>query len=225
MRANEDFTHETWRVFRIMAEFVEGFDELSKLGPAVTIFGSSRMTSDSPYYRLAEQTAAAIVKAGMAVITGGGGGIMEAANKGAIEAGGRSVGLNIELPHEQKPNKYQNLSLSFRYFFARKTMFTKYARAFVILPGGFGTLDEFFESLTLIQTGKMERFPVILMGSDFWAGLIDWVKNTLLKNGVVSPEDIDLCTLTDDPAEVVNILSKAENKNWIEPAGVVVKKE
>jgi uncharacterized protein (TIGR00730 family) len=225
MYSNGDFSHETWRVFRIMAEFVEGFDELSKLGPAVTIFGSARTAPDSPYYRLAEQTATAIVKAGMAVITGGGGGVMEAANKGAIEAGGRSVGLNIELPHEQKPNKYQNLSLSFRYFFARKTMFTKYARAFVILPGGFGTLDEFFESLTLIQTGKMERFPVILMGSDFWAGLIDWVKNTLLKNGVVSPEDIDLCTLTDDPAEVVNILSKAENKNWIEPAGVVVKKE
>jgi uncharacterized protein (TIGR00730 family) len=225
MRANEDFAQETWRVFRIMAEFVEGFDELSKLGPAVTIFGSARTKPNSPYYRLAEQTAEAIVRAGMAVITGGGGGIMEAANKGAIEAGGRSVGLNIELPHEQKPNKYQNLSLSFRYFFARKTMFTKYARAFVILPGGFGTMDEFFESLTLIQTAKMERFPVILMGSDFWAGLIDWVNNTLLKQGVVSPEDIGLYTLTDDPAEVVDILGKAENKNWIEPAGVVIKKE
>ena len=155
MVANEDFTRETWRVFRIMAEFVEGFDELSKLGPAVTIFGSARTKPDSPYYHLAERTAEVIVKSGMAVITGGGGGIMEAANKGAIEAGGRSVGLNIELPHEQKPNGYQNLSLSFRYFFARKTMFTKYARAFVILPGGFGTMDEFFESLTLMQTQKI----------------------------------------------------------------------
>jgi len=225
MVANDDFTRETWRVFRIMAEFVEGFDELSKLGPAVSIFGSARTKPDSPYYRLAEQTAEAVVKANMAVITGGGGGIMEAANKGAIEAGGRSVGLNIELPHEQKPNDYQNLSLSFRYFFARKTMFMKYARAFVILPGGFGTMDEFFESLTLIQTSKMERFPVILMGSDFWGGLLDWVKDSLLKNGMISSEDVGLYTLTDDPAEVVDILSKSENKNWVEPAGVVIKKE
>ncbi|MBN1764933.1 MAG: TIGR00730 family Rossman fold protein [Sedimentisphaerales bacterium] len=221
MTIDGDFSRETWRVFRIMAEFVEGFDELSKLGPAVSIFGSARTSPDNPYYQLCEKTAAELVHAGFAIITGGGGGIMEAANKGAYEAGGISVGLNIDLPHEQIPNDYQNLSLSFRYFFARKTMFTKYARAFVILPGGFGTMDEFFEALTLIQTLKMARFPVILMGSDYWQGLIDWIKNKMLPEQNISSDDMHLFTLTDDPAQVVAIIEKAEGKKWIEPGGVV----
>jgi uncharacterized protein (TIGR00730 family) len=219
--SNNDFSRETWRIFRIMAEFVEGFGELSKLGPAVSIFGSARSKPDNPYYQLAQHTAAALAKAGFAVITGGGGGIMEAANKGAMEAGGKSIGLNIDLPEEQKPNKYQNLSLSFRYFFARKMMFNKYAQAFVILPGGFGTMDEFFESLTLIQTHKSTRFPVILMGSGFWTGLIHWIENIMLKAGNISPKDLSLFSVTDDPAEVVDIIEKSEGKKWIEPDGVV----
>lgn len=219
-----DFSQETWRIFRIMAEFVEGFEELSRLGPAVSIFGSARTAPDSPYYKLAEETAEEMVRAGYAVITGGGGGIMEAANKGAKLAGGRSVGLNIDLPHEQIPNKYQNLSLSFRYFFARKMMFTKYAQAFVILPGGFGTMDEFFESLTLIQTLKMARFPVILMGTSFWGGLVEWIRQMMLKEKTISPEDLDLFMLTDDPKEVVDMILKSGSKKWVEPAGVVTYK-
>jgi uncharacterized protein (TIGR00730 family) len=224
MTHESEFAQETWRVFRIMAEFVEGFDELKKLGPAVSIFGSARMQPNDPYYRLAEKTAWQVAKAGFAVITGGGPGIMEAANKGAYQAGGRSVGLNIEIPTEQVPNKYQNLSLSFRYFFARKMMFTKYANAFIILPGGFGTMDELFEAITLIQTLKMARFPVILMGTDFWKGLMDWIKQVMLADGTVSAEDLDLFILTDDPDEVVRILQKSEAKNWIEPTGVVTHK-
>ena len=224
MPIKETFAQETWRVFRIMAEFVEGFDELSKLGPAVSIFGSARTEPDDPYYKLAERTASLLVKAGMSVITGGGPGIMEAANKGAIEAGGQSVGLNIELPHEQDPNPYQSLSLSFRYFFARKTMFTKYSRAFIILPGGFGTMDEFFESLTLMQTMKTPQFPVILMGSDFWAGLLDWVKNSMLREGNISPNDLELYTITDDPNVVVELIQQFNGRCWIEPNGVVTHK-
>jgi uncharacterized protein (TIGR00730 family) len=224
MSLETEFAQETWRVFRIMAEFVEGFDELKKLGPAVSIFGSARMSTEDPYYHLAEKTAAKIAKAGFAVITGGGPGIMEAANKGAYQAGGRSVGLNIEISTEQIPNKYQNLSLSFRYFFARKMMFTKYANAFVILPGGFGTMDELFEAITLIQTLKMARFPVILMGIAFWQGLFDWIRQTMLAHGTISIEDIELFILTDDPDEVVRILKKSEAKNWIEPPGVVTHK-
>ena len=224
MPIKETFAQETWRVFRIMAEFVEGFDELSKLGPAVSIFGSARTAPDDPYYKLAERTASLLVKAGMSVITGGGPGIMEAANKGAIEAGGQSVGLNIELPHEQDPNPYQSLSLSFRYFFARKTMFTKYSRAFIILPGGFGTMDEFFESLTLMQTMKTPQFPVILMGSDFWAGLLDWVKNSMLREGNISPNDLELYTITDDPNVVVELIQQFNGRCWIEPNGVVTHK-
>jgi uncharacterized protein (TIGR00730 family) len=161
-----------WRIFRIMAEFVEGFDELTSIGPAVSIFGSARAESSDPYYKLAETTAAQIVRAGFAVITGGGGGIMEAANKGAREAGGKSIGLNIELPMEQVPNEYQNLSLNFKYFFCRKVMFLKYAHGFVVFPGGYGTMDEFAESIVLIQTLRQASFPVILMGSEYWKGLI-----------------------------------------------------
>ena len=222
MTPEGQFAQETWRVFRIMAEFVEGFDELSKVGPAVSVFGSSRTRPDHLYYKLAEQTAAALARAGLGVITGGGGGIMEAANKGALEAGGLSVGLNIEIPEEQVANPYQNLSLSFRYFFARKMMFMKYAQAFIIFPGGFGTMDEFFESLTLIQTMKMAHFPVILMGRSFWSGLLDWVKSEMLEaQGNISPEDLDIFSVTDDPAEAVRIVRGSEEKYWIEPGGVV----
>ena len=221
MTIEGDFSRETWRVFRIMAEFVEGFDELSKLGPAVSIFGSARTQPDDQYYQLAERTAAKLVQNGFAIITGGGGGIMEAANKGAFDAEGKSVGLNIEIPQEQTPNKYQNLSLSFRYFFARKMMFMKYAQAFVILPGGFGTMDEFFESLTLIQTLKMDRFPVVLMGREYWKGLLDWIEHTMVKDGTISKEDVALYTLTDDPEEVVDIIQKSGGPKWIEPGGVV----
>jgi len=222
MTPEGQFAQETWRVFRIMAEFVEGFDELSKVGPAVSVFGSSRTRPDHLYYKLAEQTAAALARAGLGVITGGGGGIMEAANKGALEAGGLSVGLNIEIPEEQVANPYQNLSLSFRYFFARKMMFMKYAQAFIIFPGGFGTMDEFFESLTLIQTMKMAHFPVILMGRSFWSGLLDWVKSEMLEaQGNISPEDLDIFSITDDPAEAVRIVRGSEEKYWIEPGGVV----
>ncbi len=217
----ESFAQETWRVFRIMAEFVEGFDELSKLGPAVSIFGSARTKADSPYYILAEHTAAQLVKAGYAIITGGGPGIMEAANKGAYQQGGRSVGLNIQIPEEQVANKFQNLSLDFRYFFARKMMFTKYAHAFVIFPGGFGTMDEFFEALTLIQTLKMSRFPVILVGVRFWQGLLDWIKNSMLREGCIRKEDMDLYMLTDDADEILDIIEKSEGKKWVEPSGVV----
>ena len=223
MTLDGDFAQETWRVFRIMAEFVEGFDELGKLGPAVSIFGSSRAKPGSTYYVLAERTAARLAEEGMAIITGGGPGIMEAANKGASEAGGRSVGLNIEIPAEQVANKYQNLSLSFRYFFARKMMFTKYAHTFIIMPGGFGTMDEFFESLTLMQTLKISRFPVILMGSDYWQGLLDWINNTMLAAGSISKDDINLYSLTDDPEEVVDIVKKSNGRFWVEPEGVVKK--
>jgi uncharacterized protein (TIGR00730 family) len=222
MTPEGQIAQETWRVFRIMAEFVEGFDELSKVGPAVSIFGSARTKPDHPYYKLAEQTAVALTKAGFGVITGGGAGIMEAANKGALQGGGLSVGLNIEIPEEQIANPYQNLSLSFRYFFARKMMFMKYAQAFIIFPGGFGTMDEFFESLTLIQTMKMAHFPVILMGSSFWSGLLDWVKSEMLEaQGNISPEDLDIFSVTDDPQEAVRIVRGSEEKYWIEPGGVV----
>ena len=198
---------DTWRIFRIMAEFVEGFDELASIGPAVSFFGSSRAKPGQRYYELAERTASEIVKAGFAVITGGGGGIMEAANKGAAEAGGKSIGLNIELPMEQIPNEYQNLSLHFRYFFCRKVMFLKYAHGFIVLPGGYGTMDEFFESLVLIQTLKQASFPVILMGSDYWAGLLDWMKEKMLSEyHYISPEDMDVFTVVDEPKAAAKII-------------------
>lgn len=196
-----------WRLFRIMAEFTEGFEELASVGPAVSFFGSSRATPDDKYYKLARQTAVETVKAGFAVITGGGGGIMEAANKGAAEAGGQSIGLNIELPMEQVPNEYQNLSLHFRYFFCRKVMFLKYAHGFIVFPGGYGTMDEFFESLVLIQTLKQASFPVILMGSDYWEGLITWMHEKMLsEHKYISPEDPDVFTVVDDPKEATKII-------------------
>ena len=196
-----------WRLFRIMAEFTEGFEELASVGPAVSIFGSSRAEPEERYYKLAEQTASQLAKAGFAVITGGGDGIMEAANKGAAEADGQSIGLNIELPMEQIPNQYQNLPLDFRYFFVRKVMFLKYAHGFIVFPGGYGTMDEFFESLVLIQTLKQASFPVILMGSDFWDGLIKWIKETMLKkHKYISPDDLDVFTMVDDPQAAVEII-------------------
>lgn len=196
-----------WRIFRVMAEFTEGFEELASIGSAVSFFGSSRAKPDDRYYKLAQTTASKIAKAGFAVITGGGGGIMEAANKGATAAGGKSVGLNIELPMEQVPNEYQNLSLHFKYFFCRKVMFLKYAHGFIVFPGGYGTMDEFFESLVLIQTLKQASFPVILMGSDYWGGLIKWMKETMLgEYNYVSPEDMDVFTVVDEPAAATKII-------------------
>ncbi len=194
---------ETWRIFRIMAEFVDGFETFTEVPPGVSVFGSARTPREDRYYKLAEETGRELVSAGFTVITGGGPGIMEAANKGAYEAGGDSVGLNIFLPVEQAANPYQTISLDFRYFFCRKVMFVKYAVAFICFPGGFGTLDEFFESMTLIQTMKIERFPVILIGSEFWKPLIDWMRTQQVENKFIRPEDLELCTITDDVKEAV----------------------
>jgi uncharacterized protein (TIGR00730 family) len=199
---------DTWRMFRIMAEFVEGFEHLADLPPAVSIFGSARVGPESQEYQMAERLARMLVERGYAVITGGGPGIMEAANKGAAEAGGQSVGLNIELPFEQKPNPYANLQLNFRYFFVRKVMFVKYAIAYVVMPGGFGTVDELFEAVTLIQTNKIKPFPVILMVKRYWEGLMKWIKETMLQEGKICQKDVDLFHLTDDPEEVVEMVDK-----------------
>ncbi|MFA5354477.1 MAG: TIGR00730 family Rossman fold protein [Thermodesulfovibrionales bacterium] len=197
---------ETWRVFRIQSELVEGFETLYELGPAVTIFGSARLDESSQYYSQAEEVARHLADAGFSVITGGGPGIMEGANKGAKEGKGKSVGLNIMLPHEQVSNEYQDVSISFRYFFVRKLMFIKYAVAFVIFPGGFGTMDELFEALTLVQTGKIEPFPIILFGREYWQGLINWMKQTLVPQGTIGNEDFALLSLVDKPEEVCTIL-------------------
>jgi len=197
-----------WRALRILAEFVEGFDALATLGPAITVFGSARIAEDSPEYATAREIGRLLALEGYAVITGGGPGVMEAANRGCQEGGGMSVGCNIELPHEQDLNPYVDLGVEFRYFFARKTMFVKYADGFVILPGGFGTMDELFESLTLIQTGKIQHFPIILVGSAFFGGLLAWIRAELLAQGMISPGDIDLISVTDDPQEVVEIVRK-----------------
>lgn len=205
---------ETWRIFRIMAEFVEGFEELANIGPAVSIFGSARSGPGEKYYDLAVETAREIGKVGFSIITGGGGGVMEAANKGAKEAGVTSVGLNIDLPHEQEPNGFQDISLHFRYFFCRKVMFLKYAHGFVVMPGGFGTMDEYFESLVLIQTLKQAHFPVVCMGSEFWAGLMDWIEDVMLnKYGYISPEDLDVFSVCDEPQEAVKIITDFHSKN------------
>ena len=199
---------ESWRIFRIMAEFVEGIETLSKVHNAVTIFGSARVKPDNIYYQKTEKLARLLAENGFSVITGGGHGIMEAANKGASEAGGKSVGMNIQLPFEQKPNSYANISIHYKYFFIRKVMFVKYAVAYVILPGGFGTMDELFEALTLIQTKKIKSFPLILMGSEYWQGLLDWVKKTMLSEGNISPADLDLIQVVDEPEEVVKLIKK-----------------
>ena len=195
-----------WRSLRILAEFVEGFDALAAVGPAVTVFGSARIGPDHPQYEEARNLGRRLAEMGYAVITGGGPGIMEAANRGCHEAGGLSVGCNIELPQEQGLNPYVDLGIEFRYFFARKMMFVKYADAFVIFPGGFGTLDELFEALTLIQTGKIQDFPVILIGTEYWSGLLDWLRGTLLEEAAIKAEDVDLLRLTDDPDEACRII-------------------
>ncbi len=210
---------DTWRVFRIMGEFVEGFERMANCGPSVSVFGSARTPPGTPHYELGVAVGRTLAEHGYAVITGGGPGIMEAANKGAQEAGGVSVGLNIALPHEQGTNPYvdPDHDLRFEFFFARKTMFVKYAQGYVVLPGGFGTMDELFESLTLIQTRKTARFPVVLMGTDYWAGLLDWIRGTLLEGGFVSPDDPDLVALTDDPEEAVAIIEAFSSEAGIAP--------
>jgi uncharacterized protein (TIGR00730 family) len=208
-----DLTADSWRVFRIMGEFVEGFDTLARVGPAVSVFGSARSGPDDPYYVAAEETGRRLAQAGFAVITGGGPGIMEAANKGAFEAGGTSIGCNIELPFEQGMNEYVRIAINFRYFFVRKTMFVKYAEAFVIFPGGFGTMDELFEALTLIQTGKVRDFPVVLFGAQYWAGLVDWLEKSMLGEGKISPPDLNLFTVTDSPEETVATIVAAYERS------------
>jgi uncharacterized protein (TIGR00730 family) len=205
---NEKRIADTWHIFRIMGEFVEGFERLARIGPSVSVFGSARTPPGSPDYELGRAVGRTLAEQGYAVLTGGGPGVMEAANRGAQEAGGASVGLGIVLPHEQRTNPYvdRDKEIVFDFFFARKTMFVKYAQGFIVLPGGFGTLDELFEAVTLIQTRKSARFPVVLMGTAFWGGLLDWIRQTLLTTGYISVEDPDLLSLTDDPAEAVRII-------------------
>jgi uncharacterized protein (TIGR00730 family) len=199
---------ESWRIFRIMAEFVESIEVLSNVHNAVTIFGSARVKPEDKYYQMAEKLGQLLAQSGFAVITGGGPGTMEAANKGAAEAGGQSVGMNIKLPFEQKPNPYANLQLDYKYFFIRKVMFVKYAMAYVILPGGYGTMDELFEALTLIQTKRVKSFPVILMGRDYWQGLLDWLKNTMLQKDMILPFDLEMIQIIDEPEAVVKHIKK-----------------
>ena len=212
-KSQEGFLSEDpWRVFRIMSEFVEGFEVLSEIGKAVSIFGSSRIKPGNQYYQLTEKIAYLLAKEGYAIITGSGPGVMEAANKGARRAGGHSVGLNIQIPSEQKPNKYVDTLLDFRYFFVRKVMFVKYAKAFVIMPGGYGTLDEFTEAINLIQTERIPKFPVILFGREYWNGMLEWLRNTVLKDSNISREDLDIFTVVDDPKEVVTAIKKFYNR-------------
>jgi hypothetical protein len=209
-RGPSDWVHtDPWRVMRIQAEFVEGFGLLAELGIAVSVFGSARSQRESPEYKLAEELSAGLVRAGYTVITGGGPGIMEAANKGAAEAGGVSVGLGIELPLESGLNDYVNVGVEFRYFFVRKTIFVKYSQAFVVLPGGYGTMDELFEALTLVATGKITMFPIVLVGSDYWAPLLDFLKNTMLGRGFIGASELALLRVADDPEEVVQIIKEA----------------
>ncbi len=209
----QDFTRtDPWRIFRILGEFVEGFDALSKIGPAVTVFGSARTAPGSPFYEAAARTSQLLAEAGLVVITGGGPGIMEAANLGAFRVGGTSVGCNIELPMEQRPNPFQTMPLHFRYFFVRKMMFVKYSIAYVVFPGGFGTCDELFEALTLVQTGKIEHFPIVLYGTDYWKGLLDWIHTRMLEEGCISSCDESLYLTTDDPVEAADAVIRAAKK-------------
>jgi uncharacterized protein (TIGR00730 family) len=218
--AQRDFTHtDTWRVMRIMGEFIEGFDKLAAVDKAVTVFGSARVGPDDPQYRAAEEVARLLARAGFAIITGGGPGIMEAANKGARAGGGRSIGCNIELPFEQRPNPYVDTLIRFRYFLVRKTMFVKYAAAFLIFPGGFGTLDELFDALVLIQTGKLSQFPVILFGERYWRGLIRWLRSPALREGKLCPDDIDLMVVTDDPRQAAEVVIAAYEAQTATSAG------
>ena len=212
-RGPSDWVHtDPWRVLRIQSEFVEGFGALAELGPAIGVFGSARTTPDDPVWAAAERIGRGLATAGLAVITGGGPGAMEAANKGAAEAGGSSVGLGIELPFEVGLNPYVELGVNFRYFFARKTMFVKYSQGFVVLPGGLGTLDELFEALTLVQTRKVTSFPVVLVGVDYWSGLLSWLRGTAVAGGKISPADLDLITLTDDPDEAVEVMVTSQSQ-------------
>lgn len=215
---DSELTRESWKIFQIMAEFVEGFERLARIRPSVSIFGSARTPPESPLYRLAEDIALRLSDSGFAVVSGGGPGIMEAANKGAFQGKSLSVGLNIQLPHEQSSNDYQDLSLTFRHFFSRKVMFVKYASAYVVLPGGFGTLDELAEILTLVQTGKTRRIPIVLVHSPFWEGLLKWFREVLVKEGTISAEDIDLMTVVDSPADVVNAIFDHYEQRDIEPS-------
>jgi uncharacterized protein (TIGR00730 family) len=215
-RGPSDWVHtDPWRVLRIQAEFVEGFGLLAELGPAVSIFGSARTARGSAEYETAERIASGLVKAGYAVITGGGPGIMEAANKGAVEAGGVSVGLGIELPKEMGLNDYVEVGLEFRYFFVRKTCFIKYSQAFVVLPGGFGTMDELFEALTLVATGKITKFPIVLVGRDYWSGLLSWLHGTMLARANIGPDEFSLIRVADDADEVVRIIRQAHEGNGL----------
>jgi uncharacterized protein (TIGR00730 family) len=197
---------ESWRMFRILSEFVDAIDTMSNVPKGVSIFGSARVKPGSDVYRLSEELGRRLVEAGFSVITGGGGGVMEAGNKGAAEAGGHSVGLNIELPFEQRPNPYANVRLSFRYFFVRKVIFVKYSVAYIVMPGGFGTLDELAEAITLIQTQRIRPFPVILIGSDYWNGLVEWFRDQLVRHEMISPEDLDLIRVMDDPTDVIRLI-------------------
>lgn len=217
---NEIKSYDSWVIFKVMSEFVEGFEKLAKIGPCVTIFGSARTKHDHPYYKTAEEIAAKLVRHGYGVVTGGGPGIMEAGNRGAKKESGRSVGLNIELPFEQKGNDYidPDKLITFDYFFVRKVMFTKYSQGFIVMPGGFGTLDELFEALTLIQTKKIGRFPIVLVGSKFWSGLVEWVETTLLHTeNNVSKEDLDLYNVVDTPEEAVKVIDDFYNKYLLSP--------
>ena len=211
-------TRESWKIFQIMAEFVEGFERLAQIKPSVSIFGSARTDPEHSSYKLAEDIAKLLSDAGFSVVSGGGPGIMEAANKGAFAGKSPSIGLNIDLPHEQTDNPYQDIDLHFRHFFSRKVMFVKYASAYVVLPGGFGTLDELAEILTLIQTGKSRRIPVILVDSEFWSGLIDWFGNTLVKAGTINPEDLDLFKVLDEPQDVVDAIFEHYDARGFEPS-------
>ncbi|MGE4266032.1 MAG: TIGR00730 family Rossman fold protein [Deferribacterales bacterium] len=204
---------DTWRIFKILAEFVEGFEKLSGIDPAVTVFGSARVKEGDAKYELAREIGRKLAAEGVSVVTGGGPGVMEAANRGAFEAGGQSIGLNIELPFEQKINPYVKKSVTFDYFFVRKVMLVKYANAFIILPGGFGTMDEFFEAITLIQTGKIIPFPMILVGTEYWSGLLDWLKNSMLENGFIKKQDLQYIQLVDTPDEVITIVRQFLDTN------------
>ena len=208
---------DTWRVFRYMAEFVEGFETLSSIGPCVTIFGSARTPKDDAYYKMTVETAKLAVGAGFGVITGGGPGIMEAANEGAVLAGGKSVGLNIQLPYEQKPNPFVRVLINFRHFFSRKVMFLKYTSGVIIMPGGYGTLDEMFETLTLIQTSKIAHMPLVLMGTSFWQGLIDWILSSLEGSSYIDKDDLKLLKVTDDPEEAITIIGQGDKSREVRP--------
>jgi uncharacterized protein (TIGR00730 family) len=220
-RGATDWLHaDPWRVLRIQSEFIEGFGTLAELGPAIAVFGSARTGRGDRYYAMAEEIGRKLSEAGYAVITGGGPGVMEASNKGACEAGGISVGLGIELPFEAGLNKYVDIGLNFRYFFARKTMFVKYSRGFVVLPGGFGTFDELFEALTLVQTQKVTSFPIVLVGTDYWSGLMDWLRKTVLLDGKISEDDLDMLQVTDDVDEAVRVIVDAQqHRDSPEPGG------